>query len=73
MYTSETHTSAIGFALFGHCHYLLTDPRILLLLVITILISVPILMRLITLHFFRYECSDFFKENNTSIRTFILY
>ena len=27
VYTSETHTSAIGFALFGHCHYLLTDPR----------------------------------------------
>ena len=25
--TSESHISVIGFALFGHCHYLLTDPR----------------------------------------------
>ena len=27
MYTSETHISVGVFVVFGHCHYLLTDPR----------------------------------------------
>ena len=27
VYTSETYISVTCFALFGHCHYLLTDPR----------------------------------------------